>query len=121
LPLIEQPVTIGSTIHAMPAPPGSASAMLTPFAVPGPALVTPIVNSIGSPAFTLAEPAVFVMETVGQLTVVDADAVALPGKLLPNTVAVFAYAPQLSNFVPLDTRIVAPALAGRSPKLHASV
>src|SRR5260370_28477991 len=44
-----------------PDPAGSGSLTATPLAVPGPVLLTLMVNPIGSPAFTVALSAVFVV------------------------------------------------------------
>src|SRR5205823_14059359 len=69
--LIEQPVTAGLMVQAMPDPVGSGSESVTLFAVPpGEALlVTVMVNPIESPADTEAASAVLVMASPGDFIV----------------------------------------------------
>ena len=55
-------------------PAGSGSDRLTPFAVPGPPLVTVTVKPIGSPAFTVAASAVLVTDKDGFRHVMLAEA-----------------------------------------------
>src|SRR6266516_1280204 len=70
-PAIEQSGLSGLSdqVTPEPEPAGRLSLKVTPVAVPGPAFETVIVNPIGSPAFTEAASAVFVIDRFGALTV----------------------------------------------------
>src|SRR5436190_15676289 len=67
---IEQPATAGSIVHATPA--GSGSWSVTVLAVPGPALLTTIVNAAVWPALIVPWSAVLTTVTSGQLTTMSA-------------------------------------------------
>src|SRR6188472_1577870 len=74
--------------HAMPGPVGSGSLSVTDLATPGPALCTPMVNPMLVPALTVPASAVFVIERLGQFTVIEADAWT-DAALVADAVAVF--------------------------------
>ncbi|HEX2400621.1 MAG TPA: hypothetical protein VHJ79_11665, partial [Mycobacterium sp.] len=72
------------------------------------------------PLLTEAASAVLVIERLGQLTFVAADACTEPS-FVADAVAVFGNAPQLAFAVPLVTWTLAEAPDARVPKLQVSV
>ena len=108
--------------HAMPGPVGSGSLSVTDFAVPGAGVVhTVIVNPILVPALTVPASATFVIDRLGQFTVMEADA-CTELALVADAVAVFGYDLQLANVVGLVTWTDAdPPLPASVPKLQLNV
>jgi hypothetical protein len=99
---IEQFGLSGLSDQLIPAPVGSGSDNVTAFAVPVPLFVTVIVKPSWSPALTVAASAVLVIARFGQFTVVDALA-CTDDWFVALAVAVFGYALQLAEVVPLTT------------------
>ena len=90
-PVIEQALAVWDWIDQFtPDPAGRGSLMATPVAVPWPEFVTPTVNPICEPAFTVVASAVLVAPRFGQVTVVVAWGVKVV-KLVPEMVAVLGY------------------------------
>jgi len=87
--LIAHPAFGGVIDQLMPVPVGNGSESVTDFALPGPALLTVIVNPMSVPALTELASAVFVIERFGHCTVVDAVAGGTAGLLVADTVAEF--------------------------------
>ncbi len=119
-PAIEQAADAGLIAQLMPAPPGSGSLKVTDFAVPGPALETPIVKPMEDPALTVDESTVLVIARFGQFTTVDADACTLCA-LVAAAVAVFGYAAQLACDVLLVTCTEADAPDATLPNEQPSI
>src|SRR6266480_2002650 len=103
-------------------PIGSVSVRVTPLAVPGPSLVTTIVNAAVSPASIVPWSAVLRTVTFGQLTVIVAvealSWVRACDSFEAATTAVFVRTPQSAASVAPVTCTVRVAPAVRSPKLQ---
>src|SRR6266480_1575020 len=112
-PAIEQ--SAESSLQTIPL--GSVSVRVTPCAVPGPSLVTTIVNAAVSPASIVPLSAVLRTVTLGQLTVIDALAESEPSFVVV-TFAVLSTEPQVAAVVGevMCTCLLAPV--ARLPKLH---
>ena len=103
-------------------PLGSVSVRVTPLAVPGPSLVTTIVNAAVSPASIVPWSAVLRTVTFGQLTVIVAvevlSWVSACDSFEAATTAVFVRVPQSAASVAPVTCTVRVAPSVRSPKLQ---
>jgi hypothetical protein len=119
--LIAQPAAGGLIDHAIPAPVGRASLSDTDFAVPGPALLTVIVNPMFDPALTDAASAVLVIERFGHCTMIDACAGGTAPLLLAATVAELLYVPQLARTVGLEMWTDAEAPLASDPTVQPRV
>ena len=108
------------SLQPIPVPVGNTSDSIADVAVPGPLFDTASVKPIDPPADTVAASAVFVSTNDGHCTVVVADALTELA-LLALADAVFAYAAQLCDDVPLITRTVAAPPDVRFPNAHVSV
>lgn len=119
LVVIEQPVTAGLMLHETPVPVGSVSASVTDFAVPGPALLTCMVNPIELPASTVSLSAVFVTERLGQFTTTCAEDCAVPSFDVLTRARLVIVA-QLALVVDETMCTDAEAAGASEPKLHVS-
>ena len=89
-------------LQLTPVPVGNVSLNVAAVADPDPVLPAVSVYPIDAPAGTVAASAVFVSVNAGHCTVVVADA-CTDAAFVADRVAVFAYAAQLADPVPLVT------------------
>ena len=101
--MVQLPPSAPPTVQLVPVLVGSVSLRLTLWAMPGPALLTTMVNPIVSPAETGLASLVLVTDRSGQLTVTEAEAellvLALAASLVAEAEALLLTRPQLADEV----------------------
>src|SRR5438045_2590196 len=87
LPELLHAALAGLIVQVHPAPGGGGALSVSALGTPGPALCTLIVKPMFDPALTDDASATLVIDRFGQLTIVEADACALPA-LVADAIAV---------------------------------